>query len=252
MKYSVQCKNIHFGHTAGGPEILSGVNLEIRSREIVGLSGRSGTGKSTLADILLGLLTPDSGQVKWNSRDRADLSQQEKRKERRYYQKIFQDPVASFPPHQTTGKALADLAVLYRLPVRGRDMIDRSLQYLGLGKEVLDRFPNQLSGGEMQRLALARVIMAQPRFVVADEPTSMLDISVQAEVVRLLEHLVVQNNWGLLFISHDEELIHAVCDRGLRLIGDGTGGASVVEVFDHGKQHEINHVSVTLHDGRQV
>lgn len=234
--YIVELKDVSFRHPACKRDTLCGINLAIAAGEIVGLSGRSGTGKSTLADILLGLLTPSCGHVIWNSKDRADLGRRQMSKARRFYQKIFQDPAASFPPNQTTGKAIRDLASLYRLPLGGRKRLQTTLKPLGLENEVLDRYPHQLSGGEMQRLALARIMLVQPRFVVADEPTSMLDLSVQAEVVRLLEQLVRKNGWSLLFISHDEELLHAVCDRGLRLVSDETGEASLVTTFRRTEQ----------------
>jgi peptide/nickel transport system ATP-binding protein len=241
----VEARGITFKHHGSSVETLGGINLAVASGEIVGLSGRSGTGKSTLADILLGLLKPASGIVIWNSRQLAELGKREMRKERRYYQKIFQDPAASFPPHQKTGKAIGDLIRLYRLPLCRRDLQDTVLKPLGLHEVVLDRYPHQLSGGEMQRLALARIILVQPRFVIADEPTSMLDLSVQAEVVRLLEQLVRKYDWSLLFISHDEDLLHAVCDRGLRLVSDGVSGASLVTTFNRQKREGRRRPMVT-------
>lgn len=207
--------------------ILDDVNLCIRAGEIVGLSGGSGVGKSTLADIMLGLLPPTGGRVLLKNNDLNRLSPRVLFEQRRYYQKIFQDPAASFPPHQTTGKAIGDLAKRYGILLEKSELVERYLEPMGLSATVLDRYPHQMSGGEMQRVALARIMLIGPHFVVADEPTSMLDVSVQAEVARLLEKLARQEKWGLLFISHDANLLHALCDREVRLVREKNAGATL-------------------------
>lgn len=221
----IELKQVSYVYPGTKTTIFHGVDLRIGSGEIVGLSGSSGVGKSTLADIILGLLRPAGGRVLWNTKDIASLKSQELFRQRRYYQKIFQDPAVSFPPHQTTGKAIRDLAKRYRITLKQNEIAERFLEPLGLPVAVLDRYPHQMSGGEMQRIALARIMLIKPRFVVADEPTSMLDVSVQAEVARLLEQLARQEKWGLFFISHDADLLHSICDREVGLVHDKKAGA---------------------------
>lgn len=239
--FVVESHNVSFRHTGSRKDTLLDINLAIGPGEIVGLAGRSGIGKSTLADILLGILKPTRGQVAWCGKDRSTLPRGESRKLRLFYQKIFQDPAASFPPHQTAGKALRDLVACHRLYTNDLELyrlLDTLLTPLGLDQGLLDRYPHQLSGGEMQRLALARIMLLQPYFVVADEPTSRLDLSAQAEVVRLLEQLARTQNWSFLFISHDEDLLHAVCDRRIRLVRDDDGAATLVPAFGVNEYHQ--------------
>jgi peptide/nickel transport system ATP-binding protein len=227
MTKRVELVDVSFRYPGHRLDTLRGVNLSLNPGEIVGLSGLSGVGKSTLADLLLGLLPPTKGQVFWKGKNRAKINRRELRRQRPEYQKVFQDPIASFPPHQTTGQALRDLISCHRLVVD----LDNALEPLGLDPDVLDRYPHQLSGGEMQRLAVVRIMLVQPACIVADEPTSMLDLSVQAEVIRLLEKLVHLHNWSLCLISHDEELLKIVCTRILRLVDNSGRGASLVPLY---------------------
>ncbi len=193
--------------------ILHNINLSLYPGEMVGLSGPSGAGKSTLGDLLLGLLPPSRGRVYWG-KHRID------RKEsgpynalRRYYQKIFQDPAASFPPGQTTGASLQEVIRYHGLA----DTIDEKLAKVALTTDMLRRYPCELSGGEMQRMALARVMLLSPCFIVADEPTSRLDLSVQAHIIRLIADYSRSSGCAVLLISHDRALIEAVCSRCLNL-----------------------------------
>ncbi len=183
---------------------------------MVGLSGPSGSGKSTLGNILLGLLCPSQGQVYWKDDPIFQGEGKNLPREKTVhllrckYQKIFQDPLASFCPKQTLGEALGDVVFYHGL---GNIPLDRHLERLGLDPDMLNRYPHQLSGGELQRMALIRVMLLKPSFIVADEPTSRLDLSVQAHIIRLIAGFSRSDGCAVLLISHDAELIQAVCDR---------------------------------------
>jgi ABC-type dipeptide/oligopeptide/nickel transport system ATPase subunit len=233
---TVRAENVAYGHPGAQDPLLHQINVTIRPGKLIGLTGHSGIGKSTLSDILLGLLQPSQGQVYWNGRDISTEPIRQKIRLRRLYQKIFQDPAASFPPHQTVGQAMKDVISYYKMVANSQDLnmlLEEVLAPLGLDQKLLNRHPHQLSGGEMQRMALARIMLVRPRFIVADEPTSRLDLSVQAQVIRLLADLTRSQKWSVLLISHDSALIHAVCDHGLRLecTSKSQIGATLTEIF---------------------
>jgi ABC-type dipeptide/oligopeptide/nickel transport system ATPase subunit len=215
--------------------LLQDINLGIGPGEMVGLSGLSGMGKSTLGDLMLGLRKPLTGRVCWGGRALFQNSRRPPVDLRPYYQKIYQDPVASFPPGQSAGQSLRDVIRYHRLariPDDISGLLQTSIEPLGLDMEHLRRRPHQLSGGEMQRLALARVMLLRPRFLVADEPTSRLDISVQAMIIRLIAKMASAHDCAVLLISHDRKLINAVCDRAYRLARKaGSGGGATLHML---------------------
>ncbi len=217
---TVEARDVAFAYQGSHKQIFRGIDISIRPGELVGLTGRSGIGKSTLGDILLGLLPPSKGSIYWHGKEISRKMLKNNRNLRCRYQKIYQDPAASFPPNQTAGQAMMDVINYHRLAVdstSSNTMLLEMLHQLGLEPELLERPPHQLSGGEMQRLALARIMLVNPSFIVADEPTSRLDLSVQAQVIRLLAELTRLRNWSVLLISHDDALVRAVCDREVRL-----------------------------------
>ena len=204
--------------------LFSGLNLSLDRGDIVGLYGSSGAGKSTLGDLLLGLLRPKSGRVLWQGEDIHGGARGPMAKLRTRYQKLFQDPAASFYPRQSIWQSMLELIRLHGLAPddqAARRLIEVQLPDLGLEPEMLERLPEQLSGGEIQRLALARITLLQPWFLVADEPTSRLDLSVQAQVARLLAGWSRRQQAALLFISHDLDLLGHICQRIYRLEPDG-------------------------------
>ncbi len=236
----VEAKNICFSYPADNRKLIENINLIIRPGELIGMTGKSGVGKSTLADLLLNLKTPDKGKIYWHGQELSSLSRQDRQKQRLRpsprFQKIFQDPAASFPPRQKIQQAMADVVSYYRLaetPPERELLIEKSLPLLGLAPELLHRYPHQLSGGEMQRMSMARVMLVNPCFVVADEPTSRLDLSVQAMIIHLLADLVQSQQWAVLLISHDNDLVKAVCKQGWRLEpGRNTSaGAGLTRIF---------------------
>ena len=194
---------------------VDGVTIDIYPGETLGLVGESGCGKSTLGRALLRLTEPTGGQVLYNGRDLAHLSLGEMRDERKHLQMIFQDPYASLNPRMTVGQIIGEPVQTFRL-ARGQEA-DRRVQELmetvGLNKRFIKRFPHEFSGGQRQRIGIARALAVDPDFIVADEPISALDVSIQAQIMNLMERLQRQKNLTYLFISHDLRAIRHVSDR---------------------------------------
>ena len=183
--------------------LFEGLSFDARPGEVVGVTGPSGCGKSTLGDVILGLMQARSGTVS-------------KRREapRVAFQKLYQDPVAAFPPTITLGRCLADLVRLHRLDA---SRIDGLLERLRLQPGLLERLPGNVSGGELQRFSLLRVLLLDPVFIFADEPSSRLDLITQQEMIELLVETARERRTAVLLVSHDEALIEAVADQRIRL-----------------------------------
>lgn len=197
------------------------LSLEISSGEIVGLTGNSGVGKTTLADLLLGLTPPAEGQVYWYGKQLTAYSKRDRRRNRPDFLKLFQDPVATLPPNLPARFVLEHLTPHRDLRFVGPAGQARLLERLHLAQNVLDRRVQDLSGGEAQRLAIARMIMARPAFLVCDEPSSRLDMSVQKDTVDLLLEWVRETGAALFFIAHDRRILEAIADRSLLLTEAG-------------------------------
>lgn len=187
----------------GGKPLFDGLDLEIRAGEIVGVGGPSGCGKSTLGGLLLGLVQPDRGSV-WRKPGIG----------RHRFQKLYQDPPAAFPPHASLRQTLSDLVRLHRLDW---SEVDWLMDRLRLSPALLDRRPREVSGGELQRLALLRVLLLDPVFLFADEPTSRLDLVTQQETVALLTGIARNRGCAVLLVSHDRGLLDRTADRRIAL-----------------------------------
>jgi oligopeptide transport system ATP-binding protein len=194
---------------------VDGVTIDIYPGETLGLVGESGCGKSTLGRALLRLTEPTGGQVLFRGNDLAHLSQREMREQRRHLQMIFQDPYASLNPRMTVGQIISEPIETFRL-ARGKDkdlMVQELMETVGLNKRFIKRYPHEFSGGQRQRIGIARALAVNPDFIVADEPISALDVSIQAQIMNLMERLQRQKHLTYLFISHDLRAIRHVSDR---------------------------------------
>ncbi len=195
---------------------VDGVSLDIYPGETLGLVGESGCGKSTLGRALLRLTEPTGGQVLFRGRDLARLSKREMRGQRRHLQMIFQDPYASLNPRMTVAQIIGEPLGTFGLGGRGAEREGRVrelMQTVGLSPRFLKRYPHEFSGGQRQRIGIARALAADPDFVVADEPISALDVSIQAQIMNLMERLQRERDLTYLFISHDLRAIRHVSDR---------------------------------------
>jgi len=194
---------------------VDGVSLDIFRGETLGLVGESGCGKSTLGKAILRLIEPTSGSVLFRNADLAKLSSREMREQRRHLQMIFQDPYASLNPRMTIGQIVGEPLDTFRL-ARGKEAetrVQELLETVGLSKRFIKRYPHEFSGGQRQRIGIARALAVDPDFIVADEPISALDVSIQAQILNLLEQLQRKKNLTYLFISHDLRAIRHVSDR---------------------------------------
>jgi oligopeptide transport system ATP-binding protein len=212
----------HFDAGRGGPtgrrvvHAVEDVSLRIEPGEVVGLVGESGSGKSTVGNCILRLLEPTAGTIKLKGQDISHLSRRAMRPLRREMHMVFQDPYSSLNPRMTNGAIVGEPLRLHGL-VDGRDGLESRVAELfdqvGLNPELRHRYPHELSGGQRQRIGLARALSVQPSLLVADEPVSALDVSVQAAILNLLADLQEDLGFACLFITHDLSIVEHFCDR---------------------------------------
>ena len=215
---------------------VDGVSLQVAAGETVALVGESGSGKSTLGRLLLGLLPPTSGQVRYAGGDVWQLPGDAKRRFRRDVQVVFQDTGASLNPRRTVGASVA-VPLRFNLGLGSQDARRRAaalLERVGLDPaRLLDRYPHELSGGQRQRVCIARAIACEPRFVVADEAVSALDVSVRAQILLVMRELQRANGLAYLFITHDLGVVRAIADRVLVMyMGSVVESGTVAAIFE--------------------
>ncbi|QBE50261.1 ABC transporter ATP-binding protein [Leucobacter triazinivorans] len=207
----VECENLNLSF--GRAQILKDVSLSLPIGRMVGLVGESGSGKSTLARAIVGVHRIDSGRLAVLGEDMSKPTRRQLHQQYRKVQYIPQDPYSSLNPRRTIGETLAEAVDPATANLRRhREEIIRSLEVMGLGGTVLDRYPHQFSGGQRQRIAIVRALLVKPQLIVADEITSALDVSVQAEVVKQLQDLKGSVDWSMVFITHNLAVTQQVCD----------------------------------------
>jgi peptide/nickel transport system ATP-binding protein len=193
---------------------VDGVSIELRRGDTLGIVGESGCGKSTLARCLLRLIDVDAGTIAFLGRDITDLAGEELRRVRRHMQPIFQDPYASLNPRLRVADIVAEPLTVHGFAAADvAARVTEALELVGLGHALRDRLPHQLSGGQRQRVAIARAIVLRPALIVADEPVSSLDLSIQAQIINLLRDLQQRFDLALIFISHDLRVVRQLCSR---------------------------------------
>ncbi|MFI1170563.1 ABC transporter ATP-binding protein [Streptomyces melanogenes] len=193
---------------------VDGISFDVASGETLGLVGESGCGKSTTGRTIVRLLEPSSGSIAYDGHDISHLSQRELKPLRREIQMVFQDPHSSLNPRQTVARIISDpLLVQGSSAADARRRAAELMELVGLIPEQIDRFPHEFSGGQAQRIGIARALATGPRLVIADEPVSALDVSVQAQIVNLMERLQRELGLAYLFIAHDLSVVKRVCDR---------------------------------------
>ena len=199
----------------GQVRAVDGVSFDIRRGEVVGLVGESGSGKTTVGRLVLRLVEATSGQVSFDGIDVLGLSTAALRRFRKRMQIVFQDPYASLNPREQVGAMLGHALALHTIgtPADRAGRAVELLEQVGLSADHLDRFPHEFSGGQRQRVVIARALAVQPEFLVADEPVSALDVSIQAQVINLLADLKDRFGLTMLFIAHDLAVVEHICDR---------------------------------------
>jgi oligopeptide transport system ATP-binding protein len=208
-------KGIIIQRKVGAVQAVDGVSFSVKRGETLGLVGESGCGKSTTGRAILQLYKPTAGQVMFHGKDLTTLDGGDMRKMRRYLQMIFQDPYASLNPRMTVGNIIAEPMQIHNLVAKNErnDRVQELLETVGLNPYFANRYPHEFSGGQRQRIGVARALAANPEFIVADEPVSALDVSIQAQIVNLLEDLQQQFGLTYLFIAHDLSVIRHISDR---------------------------------------
>ena len=199
---------------AGRP-VLRDVSLEIPEGSICGVYGSSGIGKSTLAKVLCGVQTPDAGNVFLDGRALYDAAYRYNRKIGILIQMVYQQPYATLDPRQRIGDGFRELIAYHRFSARGeeRALTEKALRRVDLKPEILSHLPHQISGGEAQRVAIARSLLFQPQLLILDEAASMLDVSTQANVLGMVRDQMCRTGGSILLISHDEGLVNFYCDQ---------------------------------------
>jgi oligopeptide transport system ATP-binding protein len=221
---SVNDLKVHFGigrrGMFGGPrhvlKAVDGVSFDLRPGETLGLVGESGCGKSTLGRAILRLLPIEGGRTVWLGRDLARLNPREMREMRREMQIIFQDPLASLNPRMTVGEIIAEPLVTFRPDLKRAEVKQRvqaMMAKVGLLPNQINRYPHEFSGGQCQRIGIARAIINEPKLIVCDEPVSALDVSIQAQIINLLMDLQAEMGLSLIFISHNLAVVRHISHR---------------------------------------
>lgn len=226
------------GNKGGIVKAVDGVSLTLYEGETYGLVGESGCGKSTLGRTLIRLLDPTSGSIQLNGHDIVSMDKKEMRKSRSQIQMVFQDPYTSLDPRQRIGHILVEALSIQHIGTKEERMYQamKILNKVGLQPEHFYRYPHEFSGGQRQRIGLARALILNPQIIICDEPVSALDVSIQAQIINLLQSLQREGKLTYLFIAHDMSVVRYISDRiGVMYLGHLVEEADTDELFSNTK-----------------
>jgi len=237
VKHFPLTKGIIFRKEIGAVQAVDGISFDVIEGETLGVVGESGCGKSTTARLVTRLLEPTSGEIRYKGDDISHLSRAQLKPLRRDMQMIFQDPYSSLNPRKTVGSIIGEPFIIHEVETdenKRKKRVQELMDTVGLNPEHYNRFPHEFSGGQRQRIGVARAIALKPKLVVADEPVSALDVSIQAQVINLLEELQSELGLTIIFIAHDLSVVRHVCDRiAVMYLGKIVELADADALFEH-------------------